>query len=41
MTKVETKYNFPSEFAEKVGLEYASLTTNDHKKESGQFLTPG
>ena len=40
MIKVETKYNFPSEYAEKIGLEYANFTTNEHKKESGQFFTP-
>ena len=40
MIKIETKHNFPSEYAEKIGFEYASSTTNGHKKESGQFLTP-
>ncbi len=40
MTKIETKYKFPSEYAEKIGFDYASLTSNEHKKESGQFLTP-
>ena len=40
MIKVETKYNFPSEYAEKIGLEYANFTSNEHKKESGQFFTP-
>lgn len=39
MTRVETKYSFPSEYAERIGLEYANSTTNDHKKESGQFFT--
>ncbi|MBI9036511.1 MAG: N-6 DNA methylase [Bacteroidales bacterium] len=40
MTKVETKYNFPSEYAEKIGYEYANSTTAEQKKENGQFFTP-
>lgn len=40
MIKVETKYSFPSEYAEKIGLEYANFTTSEHKKERGQFFTP-
>lgn len=40
MIKVKTKYKFPSEYAEKIGYDYSSLTSSEHKKESGQFLTP-
>lgn len=29
----------PSEYAEKVGLEYASQTSDTHKKQNGQFFT--
>jgi adenine-specific DNA-methyltransferase len=40
MIELKEKYNLPSEFAEYIGLEYANLTTDKHKKESGQFFTP-
>ncbi len=39
MTKTELKYRFPSEYAEKIGFEYSNSTSNEHKKESGQFFT--
>lgn len=39
MTKTELKYRFPSEYAEKIGLEYSNSTSTEHKKESGQFFT--
>ena len=39
MTNTTLKYKFPSEFAEKIGIEYSNSTSNDHKKESGQFFT--
>lgn len=39
MTKTELKYKFPSEYAEKIGFEYSNSTSNEHKKESGQFFT--
>jgi len=39
MNKNELKYKLPSEYAEKIGFEYANLTSNKHKKESGQFFT--
>lgn len=38
--ELEKKYEQPSDFAEYIGLEYAHLTTNQHKKEHGQFFTP-
>ena len=40
MTESNEKYKFPSEFAEYIGLKYANLTTDKHKKDSGQFFTP-
>lgn len=40
MNKEELKYKLPSEYAEKVGFEYAHSTTSMHKKGSGQFFTP-
>jgi len=40
MSNAELKHILPSEYAEKIGLEYANLTSNKHKKESGQFFTP-
>jgi adenine-specific DNA-methyltransferase len=39
MTKTELKYIYPSEYAEKIGFEYSNSTSNEHKKESGQFFT--
>ena len=39
MTNRKLKYKFPSEFAEKIGIEYSNLTTSDHKKYNGQFFT--
>lgn len=39
MTNTKLKYKFPSEFAEKIGIEYSNSTSSDHKKESGQFFT--
>lgn len=39
MTKTELKFIFPSEYAEKIGFEYSNSTSNEHKKESGQFFT--
>lgn len=39
MAKTELKYKFPSEYAEEIGFEYSNLTSSEHKKESGQFLT--
>ncbi len=32
--------SLPSEFAETIGLSYAKSTTDAHKKNNGQFLTP-
>lgn len=40
MTKRIETYSLPSEFAEAVGLAYASITSDKHKKSSGQFFTP-
>ncbi len=39
MIKTEMKYKLPSEYAEEIGFNYSKLTTNKHKKESGQFFT--
>lgn len=39
MAKTRLKYRLPSEYAEKIGLEYSNLTSNEHKKGSGQFFT--
>ncbi|MBT3383520.1 MAG: N-6 DNA methylase [Prolixibacteraceae bacterium] len=39
MPKKGITYKLPSEFAEKVEIDYANLTTVKHKKESGQFFT--
>lgn len=39
MTGTELKYKLPSEYAEKVGFDYANSTTDKHKKDTGQFFT--
>jgi adenine-specific DNA-methyltransferase len=31
---------FPSQYADRLGVAYASTVTNEHKKEKGQFFTP-
>ena len=30
----------PSQYADRLGVEYASTVTNEHKQEKGQFFTP-
>jgi adenine-specific DNA-methyltransferase len=40
MIELNEKYNFPSEYADFIGLSYAKSTTDKHKKDNGQFFTP-
>ncbi len=40
MIELNEKYNLPSEYAEFIGLTYASSTSDKHKKSNGQFFTP-
>jgi adenine-specific DNA-methyltransferase len=39
MSEEKKIYNKPSEFAAKVGIEYASSTSEKYKKQNGQFFT--
>ncbi len=40
MTEQAEKYKLPSEYAESIGLDYATATSDSHKKARGQFFTP-
>jgi adenine-specific DNA-methyltransferase len=40
MTRVNKKYNLPSQFSEAVGYTFSGLTSEKHKKNIGQFFTP-
>jgi len=40
MTEIQINI-LPSEYAEKVGLDYSSQTSDAHKKQNGQFFTSG
>jgi adenine-specific DNA-methyltransferase len=40
MMELKKKHTIPSEFAEVLGLEYASSTSDKHKKDNGQYFTP-
>ncbi|MCU4158435.1 N-6 DNA methylase, partial [Carboxylicivirga sp. A043] len=40
MIELNEKYNLPSEYADYIGLTYATSTSDKHKKENGQFFTP-
>ena len=40
MIELNEKYNLPSEYADYVGLTYATSTSDKHKKDNGQFFTP-
>lgn len=39
MNNLELIFKMPSEYAEYIGLEYASSTSEKHKKNNGQFFT--
>lgn len=40
MIELNGKYNLPSEYADFIGLTYATSTSDKHKKKNGQFFTP-
>jgi len=40
MIELNGKYNLPSEYADFMGLTYATSTSDKHKKKNGQFFTP-
>jgi len=40
MIAFNEKYRLPSEYADFVGLTYATSTSEKHKKDNGQFFTP-
>lgn len=40
MNYSKQKYEVPSEFAESIGLEYSRNTSDNYKKENGQYFTP-
>ena len=40
MIELNEKYNLPSEYADYIGLTYATSTSDKHKKDNGQFFTP-
>jgi adenine-specific DNA-methyltransferase len=40
MIELKEKYNLPSEYADFIGLTYATSTSDKHKKDNGQFFTP-
>ena len=40
MVELNKKYNLPSEYSDFIGLTYATLTSDKHKKDNGQFFTP-
>lgn len=40
LEELKIERELPSEFAERVGLEYANLNEEEHKKNLGQYFTP-
>ncbi|MDA3905349.1 MAG: Eco57I restriction-modification methylase domain-containing protein [Bacteroidales bacterium] len=39
MNRIELIYKLPSEYAESLGFDYSILSTEKHKKDSGQYFT--